>query len=129
MFSAGGFDTPSDRPRLKYSWSFGDGAKADGMNVTHVYATEGRYTVMLEVSDPEGEKGVAQFAVDISPAKSPVPPAPAGPDFKLVGGAVGAVVAVAVVAVLVLMFQRRKKVVVAPVPPAPSGPQPGSPPI
>jgi titin len=37
-----------------YSWTFGDGASATGMNVTHAFATGGSYTVTLTTTDNLG---------------------------------------------------------------------------
>jgi PKD repeat protein len=37
-----------------YSWNFGDGGTADGMNVTHSFTSEGLYTVALTVTDDTG---------------------------------------------------------------------------
>ncbi len=50
-FSAVG-TTDADRDSLSYHWSFDDGAEADGLEVTHTFAADGRYTVALAVSDP-----------------------------------------------------------------------------
>jgi len=108
-FTGEGSDTPSDRPLLKFNWLFGDGQSATGANVSHAFTTAGRYTVRLEVSDPEGEKAVAQITVDIAPAKT-AGPAPAGPNYGLMGGGVAAViVVVAIVAVLVARRIKRGK--------------------
>lgn len=40
-----------------YSWSFGDGALANGSTPTHVYYSNGTYTVTLTVTDNEGNQG------------------------------------------------------------------------
>jgi PKD repeat protein len=39
---------------LTYMWEFGDGARADGMTVTHAYKKGGNYGVRLTVDDNEG---------------------------------------------------------------------------
>jgi PKD repeat protein len=39
-----------------YSWDFGDDATASGINVSHVYESEGVYTVSLTVTDNRGAK-------------------------------------------------------------------------
>jgi len=44
-------DTVTDLPLLTYSWDFGDGATASGVEVTHAYADEGSYTATLTVKD------------------------------------------------------------------------------
>jgi plastocyanin len=35
-------------------WDFGDGVSADGLSVTHTYATAGTYTVNFTVTNPQG---------------------------------------------------------------------------
>ena len=42
-----------DEGPLTYRWIFGDGEEAFGQNVTHVYASNGVYSAVLEVSDGE----------------------------------------------------------------------------
>lgn len=39
--------TPSGTPGMNYSWNFGDGSAGTGINSTHAYAQNGRYTVTL----------------------------------------------------------------------------------
>jgi chitodextrinase len=41
---------PGGNP-LTYDWDFGDGSNGSGAQPTHVYATNGQYTVVLTVSD------------------------------------------------------------------------------
>ncbi|MGV8858333.1 PKD domain-containing protein [Rhodoglobus sp.] len=40
-----------------YSWDFGDGATANGVSTSHVYAGAGNYTVVLTVTDNQGATG------------------------------------------------------------------------
>ncbi len=42
-----------------YAWAFGDGSSGTGMTTTHTYATPGRYTVHLNVTDAAGLSNVA----------------------------------------------------------------------
>lgn len=48
-----------------YTWNFGDGGKAEGMEATHSYSLPGEYTVTLTVTDNEGatNKGVETVVV------------------------------------------------------------------
>lgn len=41
----------ADGDPLTFAWDFGDGGRADGVHVSHVYAAAGVYTVRLTVSD------------------------------------------------------------------------------
>ena len=106
-FSATGNDTPSDLAALTCSWRFGDGGTGAGANATHVFATEGSYTVRVEVADNNGEKAEASVTVQVLPQKKAAPPPSGGPNMALVAGvAVAGVVMVVVVAAVLL---RRRK--------------------
>ena len=48
------------RPPVVYSWSFGDGATADGTAVNHAYAEAGSYTVVVEASNRDGRFSVSE---------------------------------------------------------------------
>ncbi|MFQ3597309.1 MAG: PKD domain-containing protein [Chloroherpetonaceae bacterium] len=43
--------TDGDDSTLRYLWDFGDGTKAEGIEVTHTYQKSGRYTATLTVDD------------------------------------------------------------------------------
>ncbi|RRS34687.1 MAG: hypothetical protein OI74_04590 [Gammaproteobacteria bacterium (ex Lamellibrachia satsuma)] len=49
---AGSFD---DGSILSYEWDFGDGGSATGSDVTYTYVDEGDYTVVLTVTDDQGQ--------------------------------------------------------------------------
>ena len=54
-------------PSLAYTWSLGDGAVAEGPSVSHAYATDGSYEVMLRVCDSvrcDSAVHVVEVAVD-----------------------------------------------------------------
>jgi len=44
----------SGTPPLEYLWEFGDGATSSEPSPTHQYASIGRYTVQLTITDPCG---------------------------------------------------------------------------
>jgi PKD repeat protein len=106
-FNSTGYDTPSDMAQLTFLWTFGDGATAGGMNVTHAYRTEGKYNARVQVSDPEGEKAEAMLTVEILPVKKPVQPQAGGPSITFVAGGVIAAVIIAAIALAVFLRRRR----------------------
>lgn len=50
------------------SWSFGDGATANGGSVSHVYATTGTKTATVTATDAAGNSGSATVPVTVTPA-------------------------------------------------------------
>jgi PKD repeat protein len=56
-----------------YVWNFGDGATANGQQVSHSYGQPGLYQVTLTVSDNGGLNGSSAFTVKIT-EKSKTPP-------------------------------------------------------
>jgi PKD repeat protein len=53
-----------------WSWDFGDGTHADTSNVTRVFATPGRYTIKVTITDNDGETATAQTDITVEPAKA-----------------------------------------------------------
>lgn len=49
----GSASSDPDGDLLTFAWDFGDGMTGSGATITHEYATEGRYTARLTVSDGE----------------------------------------------------------------------------
>ncbi len=62
---------------VTHEWSFGDGATALGATVSHTYAAAGTYSVMLTVTDTQGNASYARTTVTVGPAPY-VPVAPSG---------------------------------------------------
>lgn len=53
---------------LQFSWGFGDGtAAATGVNVTHVFAAPGTFTVTLTATDPGGQTGTTTRTITTTP--------------------------------------------------------------
>ena len=71
-----------------FSWDFGDGQKATGSNVSHVYDKPGRYNAKLTVSDDAGVK-CSTSSYDLEVTVNAPPKADAGEDaIVFIGGAV-----------------------------------------
>ena len=62
-FSGSGSSDP-DGTIASYSWNFGDGGTASGMNVSRTYSTSGSYTAVLTVTDNLG--GTATRSVPVT---------------------------------------------------------------
>jgi len=48
--------TDADGSIIAWSWSFGDGSTSTQRNPVHMYSDDGNYTVLLNVTDDDGEK-------------------------------------------------------------------------
>ncbi len=58
---------------IQWEWDFGDGISGSGESVPHTYTTEGTFTVVLRVTDDDGESGTASKTIYISPPEPPGP--------------------------------------------------------
>ncbi|MCO6449988.1 MAG: PKD domain-containing protein [Caldilineales bacterium] len=58
---------------VRYAWDFGDGVKAEGVTVSHVFQNAGTYNVSLVVTDDKGLSGstVLQTSVVAQPVQPP----------------------------------------------------------
>jgi PKD repeat protein len=54
------FDPTNNYNPLTYSWNFGDGMTATGINVSHTYNTTGNYTLTLTVTSPAGQRIISK---------------------------------------------------------------------
>ncbi|MEM6428302.1 MAG: PKD domain-containing protein, partial [Deinococcota bacterium] len=50
---------------IAYTWTFGDGSSANGVQVSHVYEQEGEFTVVLTVTNNNGEIATARQTVTV----------------------------------------------------------------
>jgi hypothetical protein len=64
MRAAGSSDPDGDA--LTYSWTFGDGQRASGFAVSHIYTRGGTYTVQLTVTDSRGLMTTTTTTVTVS---------------------------------------------------------------
>jgi Zn-dependent M28 family amino/carboxypeptidase len=83
---------PTGASALTYHWSFGDGAGASGVAVTHTYAAPGTYALVLTVQSGSGTRQIAKtLVVTTQPQPMPNPYAnypadghpPANPAFTI----------------------------------------------
>jgi PKD repeat protein len=61
-------DTPSDAPRLKYSWEFGDGERSglsDSLDAFHSYGRSGEYVAVCTATDGDGESSNVSLTVEV----------------------------------------------------------------
>ena len=63
-FSVTAYDSWS--PIASYTWTFGDGGMADGAGATHTYATPGRHSVTVAVTDRAGNVTRMSRTTDVS---------------------------------------------------------------
>ncbi|MGF1502101.1 MAG: PKD domain-containing protein [Paracoccaceae bacterium] len=74
-----------DGDALGYAWAFGDGARAEGARVSHVYAGPGTYRVRLDVDDGTGFANAR--AQDTATVRVNAPPvAEAGENLQICAG-------------------------------------------
>ena len=59
----------SDGSIKDYTWSFGNGATANGVSVMHTYTEVGDYTVSLKVTDDKGATAVSSQTISVFPPK------------------------------------------------------------
>jgi PKD repeat protein len=55
-----------------FDWDFGDGTTGKGETVTHKYGSSGSYTVLLKVTDDDGNIDTASQTVSVGDNQSPV---------------------------------------------------------
>ncbi|NOX61449.1 MAG: PKD domain-containing protein [Chloroflexi bacterium] len=59
------------RELVRYQWDFGDGAVAEGMEVTHVFNQAGTYNVTLVVNDDKGQSNTAVLQTNVGEIPKP----------------------------------------------------------
>jgi len=70
----------------RYRWRFGDGAEAEGPEVTYAFPTPGAYEIELLVEDDGGLAATDTAAVTVAAPVNRVPEAEAGPDITVAPG-------------------------------------------
>jgi DNA/RNA endonuclease G (NUC1)/PKD repeat protein len=65
-FDASTSSDPDAGDALTYSWTFGDGGTATGVNATHTYADNGNYSITLTATDSHGVTAETTLPVTIT---------------------------------------------------------------
>ncbi|MCB0209578.1 MAG: PKD domain-containing protein [Anaerolineae bacterium] len=68
-----GSGSQSSNPIASYNWDFGDGNTATGAQVNHTYTASGDFTVVLAVTDDQGQTGSASRQVQVNSQPAPDP--------------------------------------------------------
>lgn len=63
--ASGTTDSESDMATLRYDWDMGDGTTDSGVVVTHQYSDKGEYTILLKVTDDDGETDEYSLSISI----------------------------------------------------------------
>lgn len=72
-------EAPEGKTIVSYAWTFGDDSSATGAVVTHTYAKNGTYKVMLTVTDSAGAANSSSVEVTVTQKIVPSPPPPPPP--------------------------------------------------
>ena len=70
-FNASG-SSDQDGTIVAFAWNFGDGTSASGETVTHKYGSSGSFTVILQVTDDDGNTGSTTQTISIGANDKPV---------------------------------------------------------
>jgi PKD domain len=82
-----------DGPIASYSWNFGDGSAAGGEKPSHTYASRGKFTVTLTITDASGQTASASHTVSVGKVSQVIQFTSSPPSNATVGGATYAVTA------------------------------------
>ena len=80
VFDGSGSYDP-DGSIMIYEWDFGDGKKATGATVSHVYSDIGSYTVTLTVKDYRNAEASDTCIITVTEETKPTPPTPKPAEF------------------------------------------------
>jgi prenyltransferase beta subunit len=111
LFSGkGSFD--SDGDALSYSWTFGDGGSATGVNATHTYLRSGNFTVTLTTvdsgSNPSALSNTVSLTISVQPETVQASSSLLLTTMEL-GGLVAVAVAILLSAFYVLLRRERRR--------------------
>ncbi len=69
QFSAAGSFDYDEGDSLHYFWNFGDGTQASGLNVSHVFNSQGVYSTTLQVVDRSGARQEERVEITVGNAR------------------------------------------------------------
>ncbi len=86
----GSASSDSDGSIMAYAWDFGDGHRATGIEIHHVYQFPGRYEVTLTVTDDDVSEqrlsALVTHVIDVKAPENSAPTAAAGADMTVARG-------------------------------------------
>lgn len=71
LFSARTSQSPANNPITQYSWEFGDGGAASGIEATHAFIGSGTYFVRLTIRDAAGRSASVTQGVTVGQGAAP----------------------------------------------------------
>ncbi|UCF50489.1 MAG: PKD domain-containing protein [Thermoplasmatales archaeon] len=101
IFDASGSYDPDSGDTISYFWDFGDGSTSEDMFPSHIYSSEGNYTVQLTVIDNHGAQSKSSASVNISQKENE--------DKKESNGISGFETIILIIAVAILVLIKRKR--------------------
>jgi PKD repeat protein len=81
-FSASDSRAAEGSALVVYEWDFGDGSKGSGLDITHIYQSQGVFAVTLTVIDDKGLSDTTTEEIEIVPV--PVTPQPDQPPIPVI---------------------------------------------
>ncbi len=112
VFANGSWDTPSDRPNLKYKWNFGEGSPSTEYssepNATYTYTKSGEFKIRLTVMDDLGATDTDSVTITVDSIKTEKDDKGSGLELIAIPVVVGVIILL-VVSLMVLKKRKEKE--------------------